>query len=164
MTDLPEYVLERTFDAPRELVWRTWTEPELLGHWYGPNIETVIHKLDVKPGGLWLNEMKMGERSGYQKSEYTEVTPPSRLVMLMSNTDENWELAANPMMADWPSTLLTIVTFEETAGKTLMRLTWSPHEASEAEIACFAGAMDGMGKGWGGGLVLLTDLLAELQA
>jgi len=164
MTDLPEYVLERTFDAPRELVWRTWTEPELLSHWYGPNIETIIHKLDVTPGGQWLNEMKMGERSMYQRSDYTEVVPPERLVMLMSNTDENWEIAGNPMMADWPRILLTTVTFEDAGGKTLMRLAWSPHEASEAEIVCFAGAMDGMGKGWGSGMVKLAELLAELQA
>ncbi|HAC59757.1 MAG TPA: SRPBCC domain-containing protein, partial [Rhodobiaceae bacterium] len=69
MSDLPTYVLERTFNAPRHLVWRTWTEPALLARWYGPNVETIIHKLDVRPGGLWLNEMKMGERSGYQKAE-----------------------------------------------------------------------------------------------
>jgi hypothetical protein len=44
-----------------------------------------------------------------------------------------------------------------------MRLTWVPHEASEAEIACFAAAIDGMGKGWGAGMKLLAELLAELQ-
>jgi hypothetical protein len=43
-----------------------------------------------------------------------------------------------------------------------MRLTWTPHEASKAEIACFAAAVDG--KGWGAGMDLLADLLAELQA
>ena len=46
MSDLPEYVLERVFDAPRELVWRTWTEPALLSRWYGPGVETIVHKLD----------------------------------------------------------------------------------------------------------------------
>jgi len=58
MSDLPIYVLERVFDAPRELVWKAWTDPKLLPRWYGPNVETIIHRLDVKPGGLWLNEMK----------------------------------------------------------------------------------------------------------
>ena len=164
MTDLPTYVLERIFDAPRELVWKTWTDKDLLAEWYGPNIETVIHELTVEPGGLWLNEMKMGERSGYQRAEYTEVTPPERLVMLMSNTDSDWNIAPNPMMADWPRVLLTTVTFEEINGKTKMRLSWVPHEATEAEIACFAGAMDGMGKGWGAGMDILEKMLARLQA
>lgn len=68
------------------------------------------------------------------------------------------------MMADWPRVLLTVVTFEDHGGKTKMRLTWTPHEASEAEIAFFAAAMDGMGKGWGAGMEVLARLLVELQA
>jgi uncharacterized protein YndB with AHSA1/START domain len=164
MTELPMFVMEREFDAPRELVWRTWTEPELLGHWYGPGVETVVHKLDVRVGGAWLNEMKMGERSGYQRCDYTEVVKPERLVMLMSTTDADWNLAANPMMPDWPRVLLTTVTFEDAGSKTKMRLEWSPHEATDAEIACFAGAVENLGKGWGAGMVMLEEMLADLQA
>jgi uncharacterized protein YndB with AHSA1/START domain len=164
MSDSPIYVLERVFNAPRELVWKTWTDPLLLARWYGPNVETIVHRLDVTPGGLWLNEMKMGQRSSYQRSEYTDVVEPERLVCLMSNTDADWNLAPNPMMPDWPRVLLTTVTFEETGGRTKMRLTWAPHEASAAEIACFAAAIDGMGKGWNAGMELLAEMLAELQA
>jgi uncharacterized protein YndB with AHSA1/START domain len=164
MSDSPIYVLERVFNAPRELVWKTWTDPLLLARWYGPNVETIVHRLDVTPGGLWLNEMKMGQRSSYQRSEYTDVVEPERLVCLMSNTDADWNLAPNPMMPDWPRVLLTTVTFEETGGRTKMRLTWAPHEASAAEIACFAAAIDGMGKGWNAGIELLAEMLAELQA
>ena len=163
MSDLPTYVLERVFDAPRELVWKTWTDPELLPRWYGPKVETIIHRLDVKPGGLWLNEMKMGENSYYQRAEYTDVFEPERLVCLMSNADADWNIAPNPMMADWPRVLLTTVTFEEDAGGTKMRLTWVPHDASEAEIACFANAIENLDKGWGAGMRLLEELLAELQ-
>ncbi len=164
MSDLPTYVLEREFDAPRELVWKTWTDPELLARWYGPKVETIVHRLDVRPGGLWLNEMKWGDNSHYQRVEYTDVKAPERLVWLHSNSDADWNIIANPMMADWPRVLLTTVTFEETDGKTKMRLIWVPHEASEAEISGFAAAIDGMGKGWGAGMELLTELLAELQA
>lgn len=164
MSDLPTYVLERQFDAPRELVWRTWTEPDLLVHWYGPGVETVIHRLDVEPGGLWLNEMKWGDNSHYQRVEYTEVVAPERLVWLHSNCDADWNVAPNPMMADWPRILLTTVTFVEDGGKTKLRLTWVPHEASDAEIACFAGAISGLDKGWGKGMEMLAQLLADLQS
>lgn len=164
MTDLPNYVLERTFAAPRELVWRTWTDPLLLARWYGPNVETIIHELDVKPGGLWLNEMKMRGQSSYQRTEFIEVVAPERLVCLMANADAQWNIVANQMMPDWPRVLLTTVTFEEALGDTSMRLVWTPHDASEAEIACFAAAMDNMGKGWSAGMQLLEDLLAELKA
>lgn len=163
MSDLPTYVLERSFDAPRELVWKTWTDPELLPRWYGPRVETIVHRLEVKPGGLWLGEMRWDGNAHYQRVEYTEVTQPERLVWLHSVSDADWNVIANPMMPDWPRTLLTTVTFEQQGEQTLLRLTWVPHEASDAEIACFAAAMDGMGKGWGAGMELLAELLAELQ-
>ena len=149
--------------ARRELVWRTWTEPELLARWYGPNVETIVHRLELKPGGLWLGEMRWGGKSHYQRVEYTEVTPPERLVWLHAVSDGDWNVISNPMMADWPRVLLTTVTFEDDGGRTRLRLTWVPHAASEAEIACFAAAMDGMGKGWDAGMKLLEELLAELQ-
>ena len=164
MTALPTYVLERVFDAPRELVWKTWTDPALLSRWYGPNVETITHRLDLEPGGLWLVEMRWGDQSNYQRAEYTEVDAPERLVWLHANADADWNVASNPMMPDWPRVLLTTVTFEEDAGKTKLRLTWIPHEASEAEIACFAAAIGQMDKGWGAGMALLEELLAELQS
>lgn len=160
---LPEYILERRFNAPRELVWKTWTEPELLSRWYGPGVETVIHKLDVRSGGLWLNEMKFGGGSHYQRVEYTEVVAPERLVWLHSVSDADWEIAANPMMPDWPRTLLTTVTFTQSGEETEVRLIWTPHEASEAEISCFAEAISGLDKGWGKGMEMLADLLEEMQ-
>ena len=166
MSDLPTYVLERVFNAPRELVWKTWTDPELLPRWYGPRVETIIHRLEVKPGGLWLGEMKWDGKSNYQRVEFTEVTPPERLVWLHASSDADWNVAASPMMPDWPRVLLTTVTFaaEDGGERTKLRLTWVPHEASEAEIACFAGAIEGLDKGWGAGMKLLEELLAELQA
>jgi uncharacterized protein YndB with AHSA1/START domain len=164
MSKLPAYILERTFDAPRELVWKTWTDPALLPRWYGPRVKTIIHKLELKPGGLWLLEMQWGGKSSYQRVEYTEVYAPERLVWLHSSADANWNIVPSPMMADWPLVLLTIVTFGEAGVKTRMTLTWTPHEASEREIACFANAIDSLNKGWSAGMELLDGLLAELQA
>ena len=163
MGDLPTYVLERTFDAPREMVWKGWTDPELLPRWYGPGVETKVHSLELKPGGLWLLEMQWGGNSQYQRVEYTEVSAPQRLVWLHSSADADWRVIDNPMMPGWPRVLLTTVTFEQEGAGTKLRLTWVPHEASEAEIACFAGALGGMDKGWGAGMDLLKELLAELQ-
>ena len=164
MSDVPTYVLERVFDAPRELVWTAWTDPKLLPRWYGPRVETIIHRLDLKPGGLWLVEMRWGGKAHFQRVEYTEVSPPERLVWLHSSSDADWNVIASPMMPDWPRVLLTTVTFEAIDDRTKLRLIWEPHEASAAEIACFAAAVEGMGKGWASGMALLEELLAELQA
>ena len=164
MSELPEYVLDRVFDAPREMVWRAWTDPELLSRWYGPGVETIIHKFDLKPGGFWLNEMKWGDKSDLSKMVFQEVVPQEKLVWHHSSSDADWNVIANPMMADWPRVLLTTVSFEDMGDKTNVRLTWMPFEATDAEIACFAGAMDGFGKGWGAGYAILDEMFAELQA
>jgi len=164
MTDLATYVLERNFDAPRDLVWRTFTEPGLVARWYGPNVETIVHQMDVRPGGAWLVEMKWGDNSMYQRADYTQVDAPGRLVWLNSMTDGDWQVISNPRMPDWPRVLMTTVTLEAAGDKTRMRLTWVPHEATHAEINCFAGAMGGLDSGWGSGMDLLAELLAELQA
>ena len=164
MSELPEYRLEREFAAPRELVWRAWTDPEILQRWYGPNIETVIHQFDLKEGGVWLNEMKMRGNSDFSKMIFQEVTPPSKLVWHHSSTDADWNIISNPMMPDWPRVLLTTVTFETTGDNTNVCLTQIPLQATDAEIACFAATMTGMDSGWGSGYKIIDEILKELQA
>ena len=164
MSDMPEYVLEREFDAPRELVWKAWTDPELVARWYGPNIETVIHAFDLEAGGAWLNEMKMGDNSMFSKMVFQEVMAPEKMVWHHhSSTDADWNDIANPMMPGWPRLLLTTVTFQDDGDKTNVRLSQVPMEASDEEIACFAEAMSNMDGGWGSGYKIIDAILAELQ-
>ncbi len=160
---LPKFVMTREFDAPPALVWRTLTEADLVQRWYGPGVETVIHDFDAKPGGLWLNEMVMGENSMRQRMEFTEVTPSSKLVMLMSNTDANWNTIPSPMMPDWPRVLLTTIALEAVADGTQLTLTWEPREATEVELATFAKAIPDLDKGWGAGMDVVAEIVAELS-
>ncbi len=163
MSDLPEFVLDRVFDAPAELVWKAWTDPELLAQWYGPNVETVIHRFELEPEGVWLNEMKMEQGSSYQKVVFKEVLAPEKLVWHhFSSVDEAWNPVANPMMPDWPALLLTTVTFNPMEGsKTSVRLSQVPLQATAEEIACFARMKDNMGGGWGAGYAIVDE---QLQA
>ena len=163
MSELPEFVLDRVFAAPRELVWRAWTDPDLLAQWYGPNVETVIHRFDLEPEGVWLNEMKMQQGSSYQKVVFKEVVEPEKLVWHhFSSVDADWNPAPNPMMPDWPKLLLTTVTFSSSENGTLVRLSQVPMDATAAEIACFAEMKDNMGGGWGQGYALIDELLQTL--
>ena len=164
MNELPEYILDRVFDAPREMVWRAWTDPELLSRWYGPGVETIIHKFDLKSGGTWLNEMKWGDNSDLSKAVFQEIVLQEKLVWHHSSTDSEWNIITSPMMAGWPRVLLTTVTFEDVGPKTKVRLTMVPIDATDAEIACFAGAMAGMDKGWGGGYAVMDEMFKELLA
>ena len=164
MSEVPEYVVDRKFDAPRAMVWRAWTDPELLARWYGPGVDTIIHKFDLKPGGEWLNEMKWGEKSDLSKAVFQEVVPEEKMVWHHSSTDADWNIVSNPMMADWPRVLLTVVTFKDDGDRTSVRLTWTPLDASEAEMACFANVVGNMGKGWESGFAIMDEILAEMQA
>jgi len=164
MTETPEFKLDRLFDAPRDMVWRAWTDPDLVHRWYGPNIETVIHQYDLTPGGVWLNEMKMGNSSDYSKMVFQEVTPPAALVWHHSSTDSDWNIVSNPRMPDWPRVLLTAVLFEDRGSQTSVQFSQVPINATGAEIACFTSVMAGMAGGWGKGFGIIDDLLADMQA
>ena len=165
MSELPEYKLERVFEAPREMVWRAWTDPDLLQRWYGPGVETIIHEFDLTLGGSWLNEMKWGDNSFYSKMVFQEVAPPSKMIWHhFSSTDADWNSTPNPKMPDWPRLLLTTVLFEDMGDKTKVRLSQIPMDATDAEIACFTKVMAGMAGGWGKGFAIIDELLAALRA
>jgi uncharacterized protein YndB with AHSA1/START domain len=75
-----EVRIERVFDAPRDLVWRAFTEPELLAQWWGRGNKLVIERLEVERGGHWrFVEHSEGAAHGFE-GRYREVTPPDRLV------------------------------------------------------------------------------------
>ena len=54
MSETTQFIMERLFDAPQDLVWECWTNPDYLAEWFGPGVETVIHAFDLSPGGVWL--------------------------------------------------------------------------------------------------------------
>lgn len=164
MTELPTYVLDREFNAPLALVWKAWSDPELLARWYGPGVETVIHAFDLRPGGAWLNEMKWGDKSDRSRMDFQEVVEGEKIAWMHASTDADWNIAPSQMMPDWPTKFLTTITFKAEGDVTKVRLTQTPVDASEAEIACFANMMGGMDKGWGSGFDIIAEILAEMQA
>lgn len=169
MTELPIYKLDRLFNAPRDMVWTAWTDPDYLSRWYGPGIETIIHEFDLKPGGVWRNEMRWTDKSGntvrdLSQMTFQEVSPRDKITWHHASVDENWELAPNQMMPDWPKLLDTSVIFTDKADGTMVTLTQVPIDATEAEIACFAKMKDGMSSGWGAGYKIIDEILVELGA
>jgi uncharacterized protein YndB with AHSA1/START domain len=76
--------LVRVFDAPRERVWKEWTEPERFADWFGgPEGEVPLSSvsMDVRVGGAWRLTMRAGGREIFWHGEYREVVEPSRLVL-----------------------------------------------------------------------------------
>ncbi len=91
--------ISRVFDAPRERVWREWTEPEAFADWFGGSESEVPLSgvsMDVRPGGSWWATMfaEPGRREIRWKGEYREVVEPERLVFTLSDQpgEEAYEL------------------------------------------------------------------------
>lgn len=170
MNELPTFVMEREFKAPRDLVWKAWTDPELLAKWYGPGVETVIHELDVRAGGVWRNEMRMKGKDGSQMSDYSlmtfiEVEEQETITLELASTDADWNPQPSMMMPNWPRLFFIEFLFEDDKeGATKVTLTQRPMNATDEELAAFAGMLEHMGSGWGSGFNIIEQILTELQA
>ena len=131
-----EIAAVRVFDAPRELVWKVWTDPEHVGQWWGPNgFTTTTHSMEVKPGGVWRYVMHGPDGRDYQnKVTYVEVTEPERLVY-EHGTDKETE----------PVNHHVTVTFRDEGGRTRvdMRMVFVSAKARDYVIETY-GAFEGL--------------------
>jgi uncharacterized protein YndB with AHSA1/START domain len=154
----PGLVITRVFDAPRELVWKAWTQPEHFVRWWGPKGFTVpFCTIDLRPGGVMHFRMRSPEGRDYRnKGVFREVVEASLLVSTDSFSDEEGNLVQPShygMSPDWPSETLVTATFAEHDGKTKLTLQQSVLE-SVAE-------RHGARQGWTETLDRLAEYLAK---
>ncbi|MDD9271642.1 SRPBCC family protein [Paenibacillus sp. GCM10023248] len=98
----PELIVTRMFSAPRELVFRTWTDPAHLTNWWGPQGFTLtIHSIDVNPGGVWRYTMHGPDGTDYEnKISYIEVIRPETLVYSHGDAEEDEQFRVTVNFAD----------------------------------------------------------------
>jgi uncharacterized protein YndB with AHSA1/START domain len=104
-----EIVSTRIFDAPRQLVYQAFSDPNVLAQWWGPKgFTNAFHEFDLRPGGAWRFVMHGPDGNDYQMvKEFVEVVHPERIVLLNIDPAHMFQMA---------------MTFSEEAGKT--RLIW----------------------------------------
>jgi uncharacterized protein YndB with AHSA1/START domain len=159
-----EFIITRTFDAPRDIVWKAWTDPKLFSQWFGPKGFTcVIKKQELQPGGIVHSYLKSPDGvEMWGKFVYREIKEPSKLVWVHSFSDEGGvNLTRHPFNPNWPLELLTTVIFEEQGDKTKVTLTWVPINASESERKVFEEGLSSMDQGWGGTFDQFAEFLAK---
>jgi len=122
-----ELTITRVFDAPREKVWKAWTDPEEVKKWWGPKYFTApVSKIDLRVGGKYLSCMRGPDGKDYWSTGvYREIVPLERLVVTDSFADEKGNVVPAShygMAGDFPLELLVTVTFEELGSKTKMVL------------------------------------------
>ena len=158
-----DFVITRIFDAPRDLVWKAFTDPQHMKQWWGPKGFTVIaSKMDLRPGGTYHYGMKAPDGSAmWGKFVYREVVAPERMVFINSFSDEAGGITRHPMAPTWPLEMLSTFTFEEApGGKTKLTIRWSPHNATDEERKTFDAGHASMTQGWGGTMEQLAAYLA----
>lgn len=157
------FVITRVFDAPRDRVWKAWTEEERLKHWWGPQgFKVHTCKVDLRPGGVFLYGMTApGGSQMWGKFVYREIVAPEKLVFIVSFSDPQGGVTRHPGSPGWPLEMLSTVTFEAQGGKTKVTVQWLPHNATEAERKTFDEGRDSMKQGWGGTLGQLADYLKK---
>jgi uncharacterized protein YndB with AHSA1/START domain len=152
-----DFVISRTFNASRDLVFDAWSNPEHLKKW---SVERCTN--DPRPGGAMHYCMRTPDGTAlWGKWIYRAITPPERLEYIQTFSDEAGGLTRHPFAPEWPLEMLSTVTFEETAGKTTMTIRWSPHDATDSERATFHAAQAGMQQGWAGMFDQLAAYLAK---
>jgi uncharacterized protein YndB with AHSA1/START domain len=145
-------VIERTFDAPVDLIWQMWTKPEHFKNWYGPKGFTVpVAEMDVRVGGKRLICMTSpdGSMKMWTTGEYTEIVPNERFVYTESPADENGNVVSPSAMGmpdGYPATTEVTVLLEDLGGRTKMVIT---HVGIPAD--------SGAGGGWEQAFDKLTD-------
>ncbi len=116
--------IERTFDAPIEVVWQMWTDPEHFKKWYGPTGFTVpVSEKDVRVGGKHLCCMASpdGSLKMWTTGEFVEVVPHERLVYTESPADENGNIVEAP--EGFPGATQVTVILESLGAHTKMTMT-----------------------------------------
>lgn len=162
-TDPNEFVIVRELDAPRELVFKAWTQAERLAQWWGPAGFTLdVLELDLRAGGIFHYGMRAPD--GYEmwgKFSYRDVAPPERIVSILCFADRDGKPVRHPMSPTWPLETLNTMTLTGQDGKTTLTLRSTPFNASELEQKTFRDGHLSMTQGFGATFDQLDAYLAR---
>ena len=159
-----ELVITREFNAPRELLFKVFTQAEHLVNWWGPKgFKMKVAKVELKPNGIFHYCMQSPDgHEMWGKFVYKEIVEPEKLVYIVSFSDEQGNTTRHPMSQTWPLETITTLTLTEENGKTKLTLFGGPYNATEEEIVTFEGALGNVQQGFKGTMDQLDAYLASL--
>lgn len=162
-TEEGKLVITRTVKAPRELVFKVWTESEHLKHWWGPTgMALEVKTLDLRPGGIFHFSMTSPDGGQmWAKFIYQEIDAPHKLVYISTFADAEGNTIRPPFSSEFPLEILNIVHFEEQDGRTTLTLQGGPQNAAPAEHAFYKGMFESMQQGFGSTFDQLDAYLAK---
>ena len=162
MSEGKELVITRTFNAPRKLVYKAFSEAEALAQWWEPKGSTVeVKKFDFRPNGMFHYKVESPYGVMWVLFVYLEMVEPERIVFINSFSDEKGNIASNPFLPQFPKEVLHILTLEEHEGKTTLTLRGAPINATAEECKVYTDMFSNMQQGYGGTFDLLEEYLTK---
>lgn len=138
ITSDTEAVMTRIFDAPREVVYRAYTDPDAVSLWWGPRgMTTVVDAMDVRVGGNWRYIQKDTEGNEYAfHGEYLQVVPNEKLVSTF-------------IFEPWPDSVMTDdATFTDEGGRTRITVHSTASDPAGLKAMIETGMESGMIETW----------------
>ncbi|MEH2007616.1 SRPBCC domain-containing protein [Nostoc sp.] len=153
-----EIIITRVFNAPRELVFKAWTEPKHIAQSWGPKgFTTRVTQMDLRPGGEWRYVMIAPDGTEYPvKGVFREIVPPERIV----TSDEFDEGFEQVIKADLPQGIVITAIFEEVDSKTKLTLQIVHESADDRRKHEEMGVV----AGWNSTFDCLDEFLAKIVA
>lgn len=145
-------IVGHTVAAPRERVWRAWTDRDELMRWFGPCGFTMpVASMDLRPGGRFHHCLRGPDGAEvWSLWIFETIEPPRRLVLEQSFADAQGRVVAHPMVPTWPRRTRSTLTFDEGDGGTAITLRKLVIDGTEEEHRTYEAALDGMRQGWAG--------------
>ena len=158
------FTITRRFPAPRDLVWKSWSEAERLQRWWGPKGCTIESaRFEFRPGGFFHYSMRFpGGDPMWGRFMYREIGAPERLVWLNSFSNPGCGITRAPFGGAIPLEIHNELTLTDEGGKTLLTLKGYPHGASAEEEEVFRGMFASLNQGWSGTMEQLEEYLGGL--
>ncbi|MGE3623425.1 MAG: SRPBCC family protein [Bdellovibrionales bacterium] len=158
------FVINRSFDAPRDVMFDMWTKPEHISRWLAPTgLSMQFIRADIRPGATSFYVMTGNGMTLHGRIAYLKIEKPDTIVYTQQFCDEHENISRHPMAPVWPETMLTKVTFhEEGPDRTRVAVEWEPQApVSAEELAAFVRAKPGMTGGWTGSFDKLEACLTH---
>lgn len=159
------FVLERTFKAPRALVWAAMSQAKHLAGWFSPAGMTAgKNEMDFREGGVYHYELIPTDGPAFWgRWIFRQIIDQELIVNHVSFSDADCGITRHPMAPDWPLETMSRTQFSDVEGGTLICLEWSPIGSDAVANQAFADGKPSMTQGWGGTMDKLDVYLAEVQ-
>ena len=159
--DMAAFVITRHFSLPRDVVWKAWSDPDQLKHWWGPKGCSIeVLRFEFRPGGFFHYAMNFdGAPTWWGRFNYREIVELEGMVWLNSFANEHCGIARAPFSENCPLEIQNSVTFSEHAGQTTVTLRARPFGALGAECQFFDDLRPSLEQGYGGTFDQLAEYL-----